>query len=711
MDRGVPRLFLNGRLEYPLLAWSWGLVQSAPLFRGAGINLLHPILGLNAVWPAPGVYDFSSFDVLFDQLLTAHPEAFFLPRLLLDVPPWWLEAHPAECVACALPLGDATNVQYQTLRISPEGGMQWGNPMHAPSLHSAVWQHDVQRLLRALLQHIEISPLQSRIFGYQIGAGIYGEWHYFMAQFLPDEHSDARQILGPIPDVEERIQTTFGLLRDPAKEQAVIAYYQRYHETLADVLLAFLALVKAETQRRIICGAFYGYQLENVWIQEGGHLAPEKLLRAPDLDFISSPYAYQTTNHPDQPGYMHDVYDEAGNHLGRTRGVAGDGGYRVLLESWRRAGKLYFAEMDAATFLDAGVPDGSPQDEIEKLLCNMGGAGSDTAAGTRHILRRDWGRQWACGQGGWVFDFGPVFPKKQSWYADASLVELLRTFVEWGRQRAELDLHPVAEVAAVYDAHSYFIAQHWLGAQPWGKGGKYLDFFSRWFMGSQVRALHRLGAPVDMLYRFDLEVADLYRYRLVYMVNAFSWTDEEIERFRQNVAGSGCTVLWGYAPGFVGPTRLDIRRMERLAGMRFAQRDAGSLLIDVALPGDVPDRFGMAAHHGPRFAVVDAEAMPLGRWADGAGVAFAKKELDGWHSVYAGTAPLPPALLRVVAQQAGVPLWSNRPDLIVATRGTAMVMATDAGCRSLTLPVAMEPVEVYEGGEWEAGETRFYIRL
>lgn len=712
LHRGAPRLFLNGQIEYPLLAWSWGLVQSAPLFRQAGLRLLHPILGLNSVWPEPGRYDFSSFDALFDQLLTAHPEAFFLPRVLLDAPPWWLDAYPEECVACALPVGDASNVQYQTHRNSPEGGMQWGNPMRAPSLHSDVWQQDMQRLLRAWVQHIENSPLRSRLFGYQIGGGIYGEWHYFMAQFLPDQSPAAQRKIGPVPAVSARTQTHAGLLRDPAREQDVMAYYRRYHAAVADVLLDLLALVKKETRRRVICGAFYGYHLENVWMQEGGHLAPEKLLCAPDLDFVASPYAYQTTNHPDRPGYQHEVYDEAGNLLGQTRGVGGDGGYRVLLESWRRAGKLYFAEMDAGTFLDPAVPDGSPQDEIEKLLCNVGGVGSDTVVGTLHILRRDWGRQWACGHGGWVFDFGPVLPKGQSWYADDRLVAALRQFVDWGRQRAALDLHPVAQVAALYDAHSYFVTQHWQGEAPYGKGGRFLDFFTRWFMDSQSRALHRLGAPIDLRYRFDLSAEDLRRYRLLYMVNTFQWTDAEIQAFRALLSGSGCTVVWCYAPGFVGPDALDPDRMQRLTGMTFEVLDTpGPFLIDVSLDeADVPAQFGVAAPRWPRFRVVDEDVTVLGHWHDGEGVAFAEKEMDGWRAIYVGTAPLPPALLRVLARRAGVPLWSSRPDLVVATQGTAMVMATEAGPRTLSFPAPLHPLEAYPNKDWEAGEVRLYAR-
>ncbi len=44
-------------------------MESAPIFKQAGINLLLPILGLNAAWPEPGKHEWSEFDRLFARLL------------------------------------------------------------------------------------------------------------------------------------------------------------------------------------------------------------------------------------------------------------------------------------------------------------------------------------------------------------------------------------------------------------------------------------------------------------------------------------------------------------------------------------------------------------------------------------------------------------------------------------------------------------------
>jgi hypothetical protein len=78
-----------------------------------------------------------------------------------------------------------------------------------------------------------------------------------------------------------------------------------------------------------------------------------------------------------------------------------------------------------------------------------------------------------------------------------------------------------AQIAAIYDAKSFIATRHWRGEAPFSKGGHSLDYFSRWFMDSQARALHRLGAPVDYLYHFDLRPDDARKYRLLFMVNLF----------------------------------------------------------------------------------------------------------------------------------------------------------------------------------------------
>lgn len=638
VERGAPRLFLNGKEVFPLLAWSNDLMEFAPDFTFAGIDLFHPHYNLADGWREDGKHDWSGFANLLSHLLAVNPRAHFLVRLGLFAPEWWKAKHPNELLEYASPLDQRQG--------------EFGGVRH-PSFASEVWRRDTEAVLRQFLRFVEPSPLRSRVIGYQIANGIYGEWHYFGARYLPDNSLPMQRACGSAPDARTRMHASAGLFRDPTREGEVIRYYQRFHDTCADTILHFAKVVKQETGGRALCGAFYTYLLENLWIQEGGHLAPQKVLASPYIDFVACPYAYQG-----------DAFDGAGNPLGRSRGLAGDGGYRVLLESIKRHGKLYFAEIDPSTCL-----------ETQPEVMGNGGVGSESLRGSRLILRRDLAQMTAQGNAGWLFDIGP------GWYAEREFLDEIRSFVQLGRERARWSLQSPAQAAAVFQPESFFVTAHWRTARG---DGEY-DLFGDYFLNKQSRSIHRLGAPVDFLDLADLRHEDARRYRLFLLCNCFLLSDEQAQRLRRLFAGSGATVVWFYAPGFVSSEGLSVDRMSRLTGVTLRRlSDAGTMLIKAA-----GKTFGLPGVHQPRFVVEDASAEVLGRWADGSGVAFAAKQVDGFTSVYVGTAPVPAEHLRQLASGAGVTLCSSLPDVVYASDDCVSVTATRDGEREVRLPQPM----------------------
>jgi hypothetical protein len=164
----------------------------------------------------------------------------------------------------------------------------------------------------------------------------------------------------------------------------------------------------------------------------------------------------------------------------------------------------------------------------------------------------------------------------------------------------------------------------------------------------------------------------------------------EREELQSALRGSGCTVVWYYAPGFLTPDRLDLRQMEQLTGFRFSVHETPApMLIRLAQAAGAaaPGRsFGVDEKHFPRFVVADKNVEVLGEWTDGAGPAFARTHHEGFTSIYVGTAPVPADVLRGLAQEAGVRMWSTKQDIVFATRDAAMLVATDAGERTLTFP-------------------------
>ncbi len=110
--------------------------------------------------------------------------------------------------------------------------------------------------------------------------------------------------------------------------------------------------------------------------------------------------------------------------------------------------------------------------------------------------------------------------------------------------------------------------------------------------------------------------------------------------------------------------------------------------------------FGVNESHFPRFVVREKGVENLGEWTDGAGTAFAVKSYEGYTSVYVGTAPLPVQILRLLAERAGVRMWSSMNDIVYATEDAVMIVATEKGARTLTLP---KPMVSMDGGSPSAG--------
>ena len=683
-QQGAARLVVNGTAVAPFLFASVALSDFAPDFGAAGCHMYQPRYGLSDVWVGPGRYDFAGWDLHLARLLYGDPKATFLIMMGLTPPRWWLDQHQDELVRYA----DGTGVIND----------MWGGSL-AASYASRRWRDDATEALRAVLAHFETSPLRSRILGYHVANGVYGEWHYFDAVHMPDVSAPfmagfrqwaegayrtpeaLSQAWGrPIahfaditgPTVEDRVHLDCDLFRDPARSRYVSDYYRFLHNLSADTLLHFAHVVKEATGRRVLCGSYYCYLMENLWIQEGGHLAGPRALASPDLDYVSNPYSYQTR-----------VSDDAGNYLGTARGVGGDGAYRVPVGSVRLHNKLYLSETDTCSWL-----------EFDPTLTDYGGEGTEEPQGTVRALRRDFAQALGEGVGTWILELGP------GWFADKSLmaeIGKLRGLLERGASR---DLSPVAEIAAVCQPESFFYTSHWKDPEA----GEF-DLFDSYYLDTMNRALHRVGAPVDFLYVQDMDRAR--DYKMYVFLNDFYLTDEQIAAINRKVRRKGAMAVWVYAPGFVAPTALSAERMGDLIGMKVERMDEpGAMTIGVtdrdhALTRGAEARFGLSGRHSPRFAVVDPAATPLGNWEGTARCAFAARKLPGWTSVYVGAAPMPIGLLRNLAAAAGVHLYSDRPDIVYANASYLALIANGAGRRVCRLNGPMRRVE---GGPVERGD-------
>jgi hypothetical protein len=357
---GAPTLFINGTPHNGMAYAAYG--PSVPVFRDfarAGVNLFsfsatptEAGYGLSkTTWTAPGQYDFSQLDQRVMMVLEANPQAYFFPRLYLHAPKWWSRQHPQDLVL--MDPGDGKPAPFSHAGEKP-----------APSWTSPAWRQDTIEGLRRLIAHIESSPFADRCIGYHIASGTTEEWMMWGAnedqwvdyspvnqvafcQWLRQHYGTPerlRQAWGTetvsfdtaaIPSKVRRLHTDLGSLRDPSREQPVIDFYLFNSTLVADTICHFGRAIKEMTQGKKLVGAFYGYTLQlcgEQRQQNAGHLALEKVLGSPDVDFLCSPTSYAF----------------------RQVGGEGTSHFMSLVDSVRLHGKLWFDENDIRTSLCPG---------------------------------------------------------------------------------------------------------------------------------------------------------------------------------------------------------------------------------------------------------------------------------------------------------------------------------------------------------------------
>jgi hypothetical protein len=689
-ERGGPRLFVNGNETTPFWGLSTSLIEVIENFKGMGMQLLQPQMGMMSAWTGPDTYDFTALEEYLLRVASLAPKAFFFPRVQLLTPVWWKEAHPDECIQYGMDVaprnwdGWRTRPQENPLREGIHHFTNFYGEAWEASWASDVWRRDTANMLRALVRFIDQSPLASRVMGYFFVHGATEEWNNPGDNFWPGYEAPMQAKAGPVPPPHERLNSSFGLLRDPAREQHVIDFYRKYHRQSADCIAAFAAAIKSESSRPVITGTFYGYLTENPRIQESGHLAPRAVLESPHVDVIACPYTYLATNDPAKARWESDLYDGAGNWVGRARGVGGDASFRSAVESYRRKGKLYISEIDPGSYRHRS-----------RQWKEIGGSGSKTPEGTKNILRRDLGAVLAANTGGWLYDFGPYNfsdwgldePTPGGWYGSPELIDAVGDVLKMMDARKHVDVSSVARIAIAGDTDGFLASRHWMASRPWpGQGIRFTDVVNHWFFNAQSRTLFRAGQPVDQLYREDLTAEDYRKYKLVLVPNAFLMTPDDVDQMHERLRGSGTTVIWLYAPGLLRPHvgsrpgAIDLAQMQRLTGFRFKQiDDPGEMLIDVRMKSVEPITFGLRSTDlfTPRFNVQGDGFETLGVWKGSASVAFARRQMDGWTSVYCATPPIPTDILRQLATDAGAAPWSDRSAIVNGSRAGALVVCTD----------------------------------
>lgn len=690
-----PTIFLNGVPQAPML---YALTDvpggrrssdevpqhNIRQFCADGIRMFQVDVLLEQLWPKAGALDLSYARKQVQGVLDVCPDAAVFIRLHLTPPKWWQAQHPEE------------NTAYDGVEPGPDappvGLSRWmeGDPRSPArtSLASAAWLKIANAQLAQFCKTFARTREGRRVAGIQVADGVYGEWHYWgflksEADFGPAMTSHFRRWLtrqygtdtalqeawadssarldqAAVPSTVRRAQLASGSFRDPQRDGQVIDYYRCQHELVADNIVAYCHTIKTNWPRPVLTGAFFGYFFSCFNRQAaGGHLALQKVLASPEVDYLSGPQAYLPQ--AEKPG---EPYRS-----------------RSLLLSVRLHGKLWLDEMDQQPRRVFPYLGGT-RDQRDKYQTSLA---ENIAQIRRNILFAH-----AKGMGLWFYDFGPagVDLNKDSerspqhgvagYWDHPDYHQAIRDLKNLYDSTLHQPYRSAADVLLVYDTEVQYHTHSTV---------KNSDSISLQLIDYLSLATYYSGVIFDPVHLDDLGKVDFDAYKAVLFVNTFLLDVDEKRLIREKVAQNGRHLVWFCAPGYANGKTLDKAFVEDLTGFQLAPLDTALRFARVDLDPLLGDSLTERAwgRPVPLFAVSDTAVTVFGRFRHNAAAALAQKT-DATSTQWFSAVPLiQNKALRFIFAQAGAHLYTDTKEVVYNGSGILTLHTKTGGRQTLRL--------------------------
>ena len=499
---GLPVLTVNDETIVPCGYMSYGIEKAdysgfvscgyklifVPVYAGdRGIN---PMSGIRPFYPGFWVgkdqYDFSPVENNFKKVIADYKpgEIWIIPRVMVEPPSFWEEENPTEL--CRDFSGKSVHQSYS----------------------SEIWFQDTRKAMAALQEFFEKSNIDQYIAGWQIACGwteefmrptIYSmqltdysetsakAWRSYLEEKYKDigtlnrKWKTAYQVFDgiPVPSPAERVYFPEGEVNVPIS----VAEYNRFRSVeTAKALITLARYAKEITGENRVVGAFYGYAGTRF-----GHDAIDLVLDSPYVDFLASPFAYDTQRAPGTDWILQGV-------LGSTR----------------LHRKLWFTECDVRTHLSKPISIAMPHANPIGNTMYDGPIwyGPESEDMSIHQMKKAFAKTMSMSGGVWWFDMWG------GWFKTEKYMETVKKSLEL--YTSQVNEKTVAEVAVVYDTY----------ARGYCRKNASLEGF--------LQAVSQSGAVYEQFSLTDMDHLDPDQYKAIILLNVHSDVSELTKWKNQN---------------------------------------------------------------------------------------------------------------------------------------------------------------------------------
>ena len=506
-------------------------------FSDAGIKI-HTCI-LHAGWVGVDKYDYSLCDKVIEGIFKSGKTQYFIPRIKLNVPVDWCRENPSEVFVYengpqteeeikALVgtlkqdyLGYESAKGYYNANGWQDTRPNVGGMISLQSFSSKKWLEDAGEALKRLINHIESSPYADKILGYHIAYGACGEsmpWgrqsgrfgdygpcsKKCFLQWAKNKYGSedalvkvwgkeaVETVVPPSELREKKIENSFDFYKDENIDTWSIDYDEFMSETNVNALIHFSKIVKENTEDKPV-GAFYGYLLHMSRSAYAGHLGFEKLLTCSHLDFFAAPKSY-------------------------FRCAPGESGGEMTATVTVNRTKLWVDECDNRTHLTVGDSFGNAENPEE----------------TYTVQLREFCKNISHDSGLWYMDLGG------GWYDDKGIMNNISSIVRASEKIREKKHESRAEIVVIIDEKSVMLSHP--------KTVEAVESF--------LRNIQLCGAPIDIIYSFDIENADFSYAKTAIFLTPLCISQKTAELVKSKLPQDG-TVIFASKTEFIGDVRLN----------------------------------------------------------------------------------------------------------------------------------------------------------